>query len=206
MFSQELKRDVLFKLSELLVPFEKLVALLQRPECELTTDHFVDLLSKIQDGDVLFSETFYELSNGIKIGDKYYLGIPGSWKHVAIYQDGMVYEAVTKGVRRISLPEWFFKKDSVGIARCNQFALTPMHDTVGAEFLQSCLGAEYQFNFASYTKGKYYCSAYWYSYMEAMYGDAFLEWFPMPMMFGVLPIIQPQDVWNKLDKVASYNE
>lgn len=203
---KEVLKNIVLKFAEIIVPLERLITVFSKPECITTTEQYVDLMCKIKEGDILFSRVYYELSNGIEIGGKYYLGIPGPYKHVAVYIDGMVYEAVTAGVRCVSLAEWFFKKDCVGVARCSAFNNNSDKRAAGLEFLKSCIGDQYQYDFVQFSRKKYFCSAYWYSYMQAMQGDDFNNWFKIPMLLGLVPYLTPNDIWNKLDKVVQYNE
>jgi len=187
---------ILWNVFKIAVPFEKLIAMTKRIECLTTSAQFEDLKLKIKDGDVLFSKVDWEISN---------LGIVGIYTHVAVYMNGMVYEAVTSGVRKITLEEWFFKKDHVGLARCNMFQPTADQLATGTAFLESCIGESYDYDFAEYTRQSQYCSAYWYAYMESMFGSAFDEKFPKPLFLGLLPVLLPSSCWNMLDKVVQYN-
>lgn len=202
---KKILKSILYSFFISIVPIEKFIAFFKKPDCSTTGEQFLDLKSKIKDFDALFSETYFELSNGIKINGKYYLGIPGKYKHIGIYYQGMVYEAVTEGVRCVSLEEWFFKKDVVGLARCNMFSFDDLSAGQGLAFLKSCLGDEYDYDFADFTPKKQFCSSYWYQFMCAAFGDKFSNWFPMPLLFDVLPFLTPYDIWCKLDKVVQYN-
>jgi len=187
---------ILWNLFKIAVPLEELVAKTKRLECLTTSAQLVDLMGKIQDGDALFSKVDWEISN---------IGIIGAYTHTAIYRNGMVYEAVTEGVRTITLAEWFFKKDHVGLGRCSAMQATSDQMATGLDFLNSCLGESYDYDFVKFTKKSQYCCAYWYAYMESMFGNQFDQWFPKPLAFGLLPILTPTICWNKLDHIAQYN-
>lgn len=186
-------KKILMVIFKLIVPLEKFISIFKKPECKTTTAQYLDLLSKIQDNDVLFSKTNWEVSN---------LGIPGPYKHIAVYRAGLVYEAVTEGVRAVSLAEWFFKKDNVGVGRYSM-VLTADQLSSGLGFLQSQVGDPYQYDFAVFGRKSYFCSAYWYAYMESMVTN-FSSLFPKNLMFGLVPSLSPSDCWKKMVTVIEY--
>ena len=135
--------------NKLFVPIAILVSKIKRPDPQISSADVDIIRHWIRPGDALFSRTEWELSN---------FGLPGFYKHAAIWTGKEVWEATTKGVYPKSLEEFCFKKDGVAVGR-----LAGPDWTVGQLntilcFLEDQLGEPYDFSFSWATYAKWYCS------------------------------------------------
>jgi hypothetical protein len=163
----------------------------------------------IKDGDLVLSRDDWAFSN-------YF--IPGYWKHVGVYYQGYVYEAVTHGVHCIRFDEWMYKKDYVGIVRADE-TFTAEELLCGFQFLDSCVKEEDSYDFTMSMEdlmpltntdmGKvkaWYCSKYAYAFFRAM-DSTFTDRFTLRETLGE-PTVIPQDYWDaagKFIRVACFN-
>jgi len=176
-----------------IVWIEKLIEKFHKPDCLTTYPQLVDAASRMINGDILFERCDLMLSNWF---------IPGQWKHCAVYMNGYVYEASAVGVRRVNFQEWFFKKDHVGIARYNK-VLTVDDQAKGLNFMASCLGDPYNYEFSMSAKTQWYCSEYVYCFFKQC-DPNFI--FPLKSILGDLTV-EPTDFWSssQFTKLVSYN-
>lgn len=180
------------KLANLLLPVSKLVSKFHRPETDFSSAQYIMLKSKIQDFDVLVSRTEWEMSN---------LFLPGKWKHCAIYRNGMVFEATTHGVRCITLEEFVFKKDKVGLCRANA-SIGEMDGENILHFLYDNMGEGYDYTFDWGTTKQWYCSKYvYFALCEGIKGFAMN--FHLSRRIGETDCA-PDDIWAQLNQVATY--
>lgn len=99
-------------------------------------------ISKLEDGDVVFSHVRGELTN---FGLSY-------WSHAGIYLKGKIYEATTAGVVATDPMYFFAKKDAVAIyTPIFKFSMENLH-----RFLISNINAPYDFDFKDSDK-EFYC-------------------------------------------------
>jgi hypothetical protein len=168
---------------------EKIIEIFHKPDCLMTWEHVVRARLVLQDGDLIFSHTDWELSN---------IFIPGPYKHVAVYIQGAVYEATAKGVRKVQLEEWILKKDHVGIARVK---MPLMQMKSGIIFLDQQLGDPYNYDFLdTQTSKAWFCSMYAYKFLcTAIPG--FEQIFTLRKTFGE-QTVSPDDFWQATDKVT----
>lgn len=166
------------------VPVSKFISKFHRPEMKVVSPQYLSAKDVIKDCDILVSKVDWELSN-------YF--IPGKFKHAAVYFDGMVYESATTGVRALTLEEWLFKKDHVGITRVN-FPITDDMETSGLDFLITQLGEPYDYSFSFSGSDHWYCSKYAYEFLLAMNHD-FAKQFDLRETLGE-PTVTPDDLWN----------
>ncbi|MBL0233225.1 MAG: hypothetical protein IPQ08_06130 [Chitinophagaceae bacterium] len=156
----------------------------------------MDAKKVLLSGDILLSEVEWELSN-------YF--IPKTYKHAAIYFNGLVYEAVTHGVRSVTLEEWLFKKDHVAIVRAN-FDITAPMLFLGKSFLDQNIGEPYDFSFKLEGTQSWYCSKYAYEFLLAM-NPSFAAQFTLRETLGELTV-KPDDFYLAKDKftlIAKFN-
>jgi hypothetical protein len=177
----------------IIAPISRFISFFSKPEDKVTSLEFIALKADLKDGDILFSRTDWELSN---------IFMPGYWKHCAIYLDGHVYEAVTKGVRKTLLEEFFFKKDHVGLGRYG-LPLSIESQQVTKAYLETKLGAPYDWSFEMGIKNKFYCSELVYYFLNIAYDD-FAKNFIIRISFKQ-PIIRPTDMWNALKQIGRWN-
>lgn len=125
------------------------VSRIRRPETLINDAHVADLKTKLVNGDVLVSAIKYEFSN---------LFLPGFYSHAALYIDGLVYEAVTTGVRVSTLEYFCFKKDGVAILRLQGPDWTREQLDLMKEFCEDQVGEPYDYSFDWGAQEKWYCS------------------------------------------------
>ena len=176
----------------LAVPIIKFIALFHKPDDLVNSSDFEGLKKLLQDGDVLVSRTDWELSN---------VFMPGYWKHAGVYIDGHVYEAVTAGVRKTLVEEFFFKKDHVGLCRYG-LPLYKEKLEVGQTYLETKIGSVYDWSFEMGTKNKFYCSELAYYFLAIVFDD-FESKFTIPKTFGQKSI-KPTDMWDQLNKIGKW--
>lgn len=159
--------------------FARFFSKIQRPHTGTTEDQFLKLKSVLKDFTILLSEY-----DGSPITNK---AIEGKFKHVAWYVGGVVYEAVTEGVRTTGLEEWFFKKDHVGAVEI-LFELRP---EIGKKFLDDQIGKPYDFEMSLATMSAWYCSKYIWRGLMTMNPVAMNDF-----VFSHEEIIYPADFWE----------
>jgi len=183
-------------LMNIAIPAGKLIAKISRPECETTTAQFLDLKQRLEDGDLLVSYVGWELSN-------YF--IPGTFKHVGVYHQGWVYESTTHGTRRVTLEEFFFKKDKIGLVRpLKKYAKCELDR--GVHFMIENLGEPYDYGFGLAGSSAWYCSKFVRAFFIAM-DPGFEQQFTLREILGE-PTVQPDDFWlasKFFRQVTSYN-
>ena len=186
-------RNILLKIT---IPISKVMSKMAKPECLVTSEQFLDIKSKIQDGDVLCSYVGWEVSNDF---------IPGIFKHCGIYLNGYVYEATTHGTRKVLLEEFFFKKDKIGIAR-RKGGLTIEQIVKGLALMNQNLNEPYDWSFGIEGVSTWYFSKWCRMFFIA--GDPnFEQSFVLRKVFDE-PTVTPSDFWladKFFIQVASYN-
>lgn len=147
---QRIKEVILF----LLIPFQKLLQKLSRPEPEMTRHQVDYLMEVIQEGDLLVS---YE---GGRLTSPFIRGI---WDHLAVVNDSLkVVEAVSPKVKVVDLEEWLFKKKGVAVIK---FADNSTR-LLSALYVNKFIGWPYDYLF-KYGNKEAYCSEIGYlSYLE----------------------------------------
>lgn len=178
---------VLFILS----PISKIVAFFHIPDSDTTTEEFEQIKSLIKNGDCLVSRDKYALSN---------IFMPGEWKHAAIYLDGYIYEAVTSGLRKTSLEEFFYKKDFVGLCRYAPLSIAQVE--YGKQFLNGKLGKKYDWDFSLSNDDRYYCSELCYLFYCYLFENFHLK-FKMSKYFKQ-DVIRPTDMWKNLTQIKRW--
>lgn len=81
--------------------------------------------------------------------------IPGFWKHAAFLHQGIVIEAVTKGVQLVTLRKWLTTKDYVALACPKNISFEQFFAAYNKAF--ECAGAPYDWNFEPNNKA-FYCA------------------------------------------------
>jgi uncharacterized protein YycO len=149
----------------------------------------------IKNGDCLVSRTDWELSNFFEYA------LTGSfYGHAAIYFDGYVYEAVTSGVRKISLERFLFTKDAIGLCRLPGPDWTVNQCIMMKSFLDAQIGEAYDYGFSWTAQDRWYCSKLVFSaWHEADPKDA--DAIRTKRILGETKII-PQDVWDSSVKIV----
>lgn len=205
--------NLIYKFRTLLMciatPIGRFISKFHRPPSKITSEHYERALKYIQDGDTLLSRDDWAFSNWF---------IPGYWKHVGIYYNGYVYEAVTAGVRCIRFDEWMYKKDYVGIVRPNiNFTVSELQR--GFSFLVECISDEDSYDFTMSMDDlsektdvdmgsikAWYCSKYCYAFYKSM-NSSFTDQFVLKETLGE-PTVTPNDYWeavSKFKRVALFN-
>lgn len=181
------------RIANLLIPVSKFISKLHRPETAFSSASYIKIKSKLRDFDILVSRTEWEVSNMI---------LPGKWKHCAIYRNGMVYEATTKGVRSTTVEEFLFKKDKVGLCRARPY-IDELEGEMILEFLLKHIGDryDYAFNWGSSNKALY-CSEYVYFGLCAGI-RGFEANFKLKNLLGETDC-SPADLWAQLSQVETY--
>lgn len=166
----------------------KFIALFHLPVLETTDEEFLELKSLIRDGDSLVSRTDWEFSNLFEAGE---------WKHAAVYFDGYVYEAVTTGVRKSLLEDFFFRKDHVGLCRCEEFK-KDLSDK-GLDFLKAQIGLPYDWSFSLASKNAYYCAELVFGFLQvtAQVNVSMTDYFGQE-------VVSPTDIWNSLTQIKRW--
>lgn len=173
----------------IVIPVEKFIAIFQVPPKKLTYDHVVKSRLYLQNGDILLSRTDWELSN---------LFIPGDYKHAAVYLDGLVYEAVTSGVRKVTIEEWLLKKDHAAIVRINK-PITNLQK--GLDFLVAQIGKPYDYDFLQVRhRQAWYCSLYVYQFL-CLAAPEFASIFILRSIIGEMTV-SPSDYWLAVGKTT----
>jgi hypothetical protein len=138
-----------FFVNLIFVPLAKLVAFFKRPDPIINDNDFTRIRLAIKDGDALFSRTEWELSN---------IGLPGFYKHAALYIGGYVWQATTGGVGFCSLEEFCYKKDGISIGRLHGPDWTNEQLLAMLLFVSREMGKPYDYSFSWNTLGSWYCS------------------------------------------------
>lgn len=196
---------IMIKVAELMVPIEKAMSFFKKPEALINQYDVNAVRAHIQDGDFLFERCDWMLSNWF---------IPGPYKHIALYWNDMVYEAVTTGVRAITLEEWLFKKDHVAIGRQAFFEPTESAMLRGQKFLlkHAYSREKYQYDFIipstirrpfSKRWHAWFCSEFVYGWCMACCPD-FDHRCPLPRVMGQMKMT-PDDFWNRIIPVMTIN-
>lgn len=131
----------------------KITSKVARPEFIIEDVDVEKIRANLKNGDALVSRVNYELSNIAE-----YLLTGSFWGHAAIYLNGYIYEAVTGGVRKITLEKFCYTKDGVGICRLQGSDWTPEQVVDMLEFCESQKGEPYDFTLDWGTTNKWYCS------------------------------------------------
>jgi len=129
-------------------PIAKLIGKLHVPfsRKKITAKDFEACLELMQPGDILLTRTRGELTN---------LFIPGEWPHAAIVvSDGLIVEAVERGVVSTKPFDFFRKRDFVKLIRPEVGEIGRKTAALKASLL---VGRSYDYNFHSENE-EYYCS------------------------------------------------
>lgn len=183
-------------LLEISIPITKAISLVQSPNTITTSEQLLDIKSKISNGDIVLCIKYYELSNSL---------MPSKWKHCGVYFDGWVYESTTKGVRKVLLEEFFFKKDCIGLVS-TRVLHGPSELKRGLDFLVKNLREPYDFGFTFKGSSSWYCSKYVYQFLLAC-NPGLATQLSFIKVLGEITI-KPEDFWfadKVFLKVASYN-
>lgn len=135
----------------LVTPIQRLMQKIGKPETKITEGQVHAIMSIADEGMALFSyETLRITSFFIK----------GIWKHAAIiaiddFGKFWVVEAVGKGVQKVPIEEWLYKKDAVMLADRLGFDRKKRSDSSIWSFAQ--IGKEYDYEFSKDDKD-FYCS------------------------------------------------
>jgi uncharacterized protein YycO len=180
-------------LLKLVAPIAKFTAIIKQPDPDLDDSDFLTLKTLIKDGDCLVSKTSWQLTN---------LLMPGEWKHAAIYYKGFVYEAASQvGVRKVTLEDFFYKKDHVGLCR---FADFPEDlESTPDMWLNNRIGKPYDWDLILSDNDKYYCSELCFYFYCLCFGD-FAKKFKPSFYLGK-EVIRPTDMWNNLAQVGRWS-
>jgi uncharacterized protein YycO len=174
----------------------KFISKISKPEPRVSDKNFKIIKNEIKNGDVLVSRVEWELSN---VAEKILTG--SFWGHAAIYFDGWVYEATTKGVRKISLEMFCFRKDSLGLGRLQGSDWTDDQCSLMISFLNDQLGDSYDFSFSWGIEKKWYCSKLvFFAWDQAKAEEA--EAIDSMNTFG-LKKVTPQNIWDSVVQVVS---
>lgn len=172
--------------------FSRLISKISIPETGLSYFDLNEMIKIIQDGDIVLSRKNWELSN---------IFMPGQWKHCGIYLNGFIYEAVTmEGVRKISLEQFFYKKDAVGLSRYRALSAAQVHS--GMVFLEAILGSPYQWEFAISNDKRYFCSELAYQFQCHLWKYFDRDFTPSKILW--MYVIRPTDLWKSLTKIGKW--
>ena len=131
----------------------KAVSKVARPELIIEDADVAKIRANLKNGDALVTRVNFELSNEI---EKFLTG--SFWGHVGIYLDGHVYEAVTGGVRKVTLEKFCYIKDGIGLCRLQGSDWTPEQVAGMVEFCEAQHGEPYDFSLDWGPTNKWYCS------------------------------------------------
>lgn len=136
----------------ILTPVQKIMQKIAPPEPLMNAFHVDNIIMKSKPGDVLSSrESLHFTANFIK----------GFWKHSAIIahdpktSEVYVVEAIGKGVQKVPIYEWLYKKDFVKLQRRKNYDDQKRY-SCGVWALEQ-VGKQYDFEFNKDDK-TFYCS------------------------------------------------
>lgn len=178
------------------IPISKAISVFHRPECQIVSADEMDMRSRLRNGDVFVTKTDWELSNPF---------IPTVFKHCGVYFDGWVYESTTHNTRRVTLGEFIYKKDHIGIVR-KTVPLSGFQLALGLSFMEENLGEPYDYGFSLSGSSAWYCSKFVRTFFIAA-DPSFEHTFVLRTIFGE-PTIKPDDYWFAKDmftRIAAYN-
>lgn len=164
---------------------------ISKPEPIINDADVASIRLLIKDGDAICSRVEWEFSN---LAEKILTG--SFWGHTAIYLDGFIYEATTKGVRKITLEMFCYRKDALGLGRLQGSDWTPEQCAKMKTFLEAQIGAGYDFSFSWGLLKKWYCSKLVYfawNQANAIETNAIQSM----STFG-LKKVTPQNIWDSI--------
>lgn len=176
----------------LVAPLAKFTSKLKQPDPAINDAVMMTIKTLIKDGDCLVSRTSWQFTN---------LLMPGFYKHAAVYLNGWVYEASTgEGVRKVSLEEFCFKKDFVGLCRYQEMDAELVQVSYG--YLENKLGKSYDWDLYLSDNDKFYCSELCFYLYCLCFGD-FAKRFKPSKYLGK-EVIRPTDLWINLKQIGSW--
>jgi uncharacterized protein YycO len=175
----------------------KFISRICRPEPAITDAEVVNIKSILKNGDCLVSRVDYELSNVV---EKLLTG--SFWNHAALYSNGYVYEAVTGGVRKVSLEKFCYMKDGIGLCRLPGSDWTVEQINSMVKFCEDQSGEPYDFSFEWGTTTKWYCSKLVFMAWKAA-GAKELDAIQSINAFGLRKVI-PQNMWDSIVQIKRY--
>lgn len=173
------------------------VSKISRPDPVIADADLTEIRDTLKPGDCLVTRTNYELSNTL---EKILTG--SFYGHAAIYLDGMIYEATTKRVRKISLERFVFIKDGIGVCRLPGSDWTDEQLKSMKDFCDSQLGDEYDFSFNWGQRKKWYCSKLvWFAWDIGKPQES--EAIKSNNLLGMKKVI-PQNIWDSAQKIKTF--
>ena len=167
------------------VPLTRMIGLVQKPEPKMSCEFALDILDKLEDGDVLLSHNEWNLSN---------LFIPGFWKHAAMFRKNKIIEAVGRGVvNDMHILKWLMNHDNVAVLR-PVFANKDERN-LAADIANVQAGKPYDFELSPGVQASYCSELIFWSYQRAMRGESP---FTMRETMGVETVV-PSDFLGAVD-------
>lgn len=191
------KMKIQILISNIAGKIAKVISKVCRPEAVIDDEMFKQLKAQLRNGDCLVTRTDWEFSNWV---EKVLTG--SFYGHAAIYLNGVIFEATTKGVREISLERFCFMRDGIGLARLPGPDWTEDQISKMEKFCIEQMGEPYDFSFSWATDAKWYCSKYVLNAWR-MGGAEDATAILAVQMLGQ-PRILPEDIWNKTHQIAKY--
>jgi len=175
----------------------KFISRISVSERRMSDAEMRDLKLVVKDGDCLVTRCDWEFSNVLE-----WVFTGAFYGHAAIYINGKIYEATTKGVRCISLEKFFFEKDYVGLCRLPGEDWTSSQLVDIESFLVRQINEPYDFSLSWNPTDKWYCSKLVYFAWRA----------GKPIGVDVIRVartlgktlITPHDLWSTLIKVKNF--
>ena len=184
-------------LSNVTAVLSDFISKLCRPELVIQDKDVYEIKAIIKSGDILCTRLDYELSNVV---EKWLTG--SFYGHAAIYLNGKVYEAGTKGVRCTSLEMFCYMKDGIGVGRIKGANWSESQINEMEWFCKKQLGDKYDYSFSWGAFRKWYCSKLVYMAIKHV----------APTMVKSIPVsdylgqekVPPQNLWNGIEHVGQW--
>lgn len=131
----------------------------------LTQDQAEQLLPNLKQGDIFLRRVDDCTANTI---------IPGFWGHAALYVgNGEIIDAVGKGVRRVSVQDFFSEGDHAMVIRPKD--LTEEQFNVMNTYAEKQLGKPYDYDIDNQDDSRYFCTELVSKALKEAYGKDFVE-------------------------------